>query len=437
LKVEKEQLSTSQWALTVEVDQTQAEAELESELQRLQRESNMPGFRKGKAPLSLIRQRFAKALEVDIMRKHLFDYYDEALKDAGLPEPVAPPEIEIIQFETGQPLIFKATVDVRPPVELGNYEGLTVVHERVEVGEAEVDQQINRMREDQAVLSDDDKPAGPDSLIEADLQELDAGMVPVIGHKREGMMIDLSRGSDDLRNSLVGSRPGEVRNVMAPRLQNSPTEPKVFDRLQVTIKSIKHKELPEINDEFAKSLAPDLEGLSGLRQALRKNLQAEIDATSYQRMSHLLVHQIVDSTRLDVPESMLNNYLGRIVSDVVKRAQSSGGPPVDEALIRDRYRGNALWDLRWYLIRKAMADKEGLKITEEDVSKELERMAAASGKKLKTLQALYSDEKKRDQMEDDLLERKILQYLISKARVIDRTVTYEEFFTKPEDEHQH
>lgn len=437
MKVEKEQLQTSRWALTVEVDQTQAEAELESELKKLQQETAMPGFRKGKTPMSLIRQRFAKAIEVDVMRKRLGDYYEQALKEAGIPEPVAPPDIEIQQFETGKPLIFKAVVDVQPPVELAGYEGLTVVRERVEVGETEVDEQIQRLREDQAVISDDDKPAGQDSLIEADLQELDAGMLPVIGHKREGVLIDLNRGSADLRNAIVGVKTGETRNVMVPRQPSQVHEEKKFDRLQVSVKSVKHKELPEINDEFAQSLNPELAGVAGLREAIKKNLQIEVDGLSYQRMSHLLVHQIVDNTRLDVPESMLNNYLDRIVADVKRRGQQSGSAPVDEVAVRERYRSNALWDLRWYLIRKAIADKEGLKVGEDDVQTELERIATASGKKLKMVQAMYADEKKRSQIEEDLLERKILQLLVSKARVIERTVSHEEFFTRAEGEHAH
>jgi trigger factor len=437
LKVEKESLGASRWALTVEVEQTEAEAELESELVKMQQEANLPGFRKGKAPLSLIRKRFAKALEVDIMRKHLFDYYEQALKEAAIPEPVAPPDIEIEQFETGKPLIFKATVDVQPPVELANYEGLTVVRERVEIGETEVDMQIERLREQQAVVSDDPGPATPTSLIEADLQELDTGMLPVIGHKREDVLIDLGKGSVHLSEKLTGIQTGESRNVMVPLQKTKENEEQKYDRWQVSVKGVKRKELPEINDEFAKSLDPNLEGITGLRDAIRKNLQAEIDGMSYHRMSHLLVHQIVDNTRLDVPDSMLNNYLDKIVADVKKRAKDSGGQPVEETIVRDRYRGNALWDLRWYLIRKAIADKEGLNVTAEDVQQELERMAAVSGKKLKIVQATYADEKKRDQLEDDLIERKVLQLLVSKAQVIDRTLSYEEFFNKPEGEHQH
>jgi trigger factor len=437
LKVEKESLGPARGALTVEVDQTEAETELESELAKMQQESALPGFRKGKAPMSLIRKRFAKALEVDIMHKRLYDYYEQALKEAALPEPVAPPDLEIQQFETGKPLIFKATVDVQPPVELANYEGLTVVRERVEIGETEVDMQIDRLREQQAVVSDDSGPASPTSLIEADLQELDTGMLPVIGHKREAVLIDLGKGSAQMSEKLTGIKTGESRNVMVPKPKTQENEEQKFDRWQVTVKSVKRKELPEINDEFAKSLDPNLDGVAGLRVAISKNLQAEIDGMSYHRMSHLLVHQIVDNTRLDVPDSMLNNYLDKIVADVKRRAQTSGGPPLDETLVRDRYRGNALWDLRWYLIRKAVAGKEGLSVSEEDVQQELERIAAVSGKKLKIVQATYADEKKRDQLEDDLIERKVLQLLVSKAQVIDRTLSYEDFFHKPEGEHQH
>jgi len=438
LKVEKEQLDASHWQLTVEAPTDDAQAELEAELQKMQQQSELPGFRKGKVPLSLVRQRYAKALEVDLLRKRLMNFYDQAVKEAGIPDPVALPDIEVKQFEIGQPLIFTAKVEVEPPVELAPFEDLTVVRERIAVSEEDVDKHLERLREHQAVLQDTEDPAGADSLLEVDLQELDAALLPMIGRKREGVVLDLGKSSPEFRASLEGVQAGQSRNVSLSIPTMQPNQPPRTESYQVNVKSVKRKELPEVNDEFARSLGPDIQSVQDLREVLKRQIQAEADRVSFQRVSHLLVHQIVDHSRLDVPESMINNYLDRLVENARASAQHNDQQgPVDEVLIRDRYRGQAVWNLKWYLIRKRIAEREGLTVGEDELQREFEQMATATGKKLKQIQALYDDARRRENLVDDMLERKILGFLMSKAQVVERTVPYEEFFARDQEEHEH
>jgi trigger factor len=437
LHVEKEQLTASRWALTVEVPAEETERQLEAELVKFQREADLPGFRRGKAPLALIRKRFGKTMETDFLRKRLLDYYEQAVKTSGIPEPVAPPEIDILKFNSGEPLVFKATVDVQPPVDLADYEGLTVVREKAVISDSDVDEQIERMRERQAVIHDDPAPAGNESVVEVDLQELDSAYLPVIGRKRDGVIIDLGRSSAEIRDSLRGASAGEVRRVTTQQKTPSPGEkPPEPQHFQVTVKSVKRKELPALDEDFVKSIDPELTDLKALRETVRNYLQHEADMISFQRMSHLLVHQVVDHSRLDVPESMVKNYLDRIVADARQGAEKNG-EPFDEMLIRDQYRGRAVWNLKWYLIRKKIAEKEGLTVTEEDIQKELERLSAASGKKLKAVQAMYSDERKREQLTDDLIERKVLNLLMTKANIIEKNLSYAEFFRSENHDHVH
>lgn len=437
LHVEKERLTASRWALTVEVPPEETERQLASELLKLQKEANLPGFRRGKAPLALIRKRFGKTLEMDILQKRLLDYYDQAVQKSGIPEPVAPPEIDILKFESGEPLVFKATVDVQPPIEVAEYDGLTVVREKAVVNEADVDEQIERMRERQAVIHNDAAPAGNDSIVEVDLQELDSAYLPVIGRKRDGVIIDLGKSSAEIREALRGAGAGEVRRVTTQPKAASPGEkPPEPQHFQVTVKSVKRKELPALDDDFIKSIDPELTNLNALREVVRNYLQHEADMISFQRMSHLLVHQVVDHSRVDIPETMVQSYLDRIVADARRGAEKSG-EPFDETLIRDQYRGRAVWNLKWYLIRKKIAEKEGLIVSEEDIQKELERLAAASGKNLKAVQAMYSDEKKREQLADDLIERKVLNLLMTKANVIEKNLSFEDFFKSENHDHAH
>lgn len=436
MKVQKEQLGSARWRLNVQVETEEVWADLELELQKLQKETALPGFRRGKAPLSILRQKFAKSVEADILRRRLFEFYGQALKEAEIGETLSSPHIDLVQAEAGKTLIFNAVVETEPPIELASYEGLTVARERVQISDEAVNQHLDRLRERQAVLHEDPSPAGPQSLLEVDLQELDSGHLPIIGHKRENVLIDLSKSSPEFRESLLGIQASQSRNVAILKPPSSPNDPKKYDQFQVTVKAVKRMEMPELNDEFARSVDANLQDISQLREAVRNMLQNEVDSIAYQRIAHLLVHQVVDNSRLDVPEGMLNDYLDRLVEDANRKHRPQDGP-FDEQLYRDRSRGGAVWNLKWFLLRKKIAEKEGLQAAEEEIESEYQRLAALLRKPLKEIKTLFSQGSKRGQLEDDIIERKILQVLISKSRVIDRTVSYEEFFAKSEADHHH
>lgn len=437
MKVEKEQTGSSRWVLTVEVAADDTQKEVETELTKLQKETQMPGFRRGKVPMSMVRKRFERTLQLDVLKDKIGEYYRQALKESDIGEPVAMPDIEIIQLEADKPLIFKATVDVEPAIELAPYENFTVVREKVEIGDDEVEKQIERLRERHAIIEDDPEPASEQSLLEVDLQELDAGYVPLIGHKRENVTIDLSRSSSDFRESLLGIKAGESRNVSLLRPPISPEGEKKNEYFQIAVKAVRKKELPAIDDEFARQIGKDIKDLKELKNAVRTELERQVEVMSYQRMSHLLAHQLVDNTHVDVPEKMLSEYLDRLVEDARKRTEGSEDQTFDERLIRDQFRGKAIWNLRWYLTRKKLAQKEGLEVLEDDLQREYERIAAAAGKKPKQIQALYAEGNRRIQLEDDILERKILNLLTSKAKVIERKVSFDDFFARDAVEHNH
>ncbi|MFH1861789.1 MAG: trigger factor [bacterium] len=435
MKVEKEQLGASRWALTVEVPLEEIQTEVEEELEKLQQTTEMPGFRRGRVPLPLIRQKYTKALQVDLMQKHLGDYYERALQEAQIGDPVASPEFDIVQFDLEKPLIFKAVIEVQPPIEVASYEGFTVVRELTEVTEEEVEKHLQRLRENYAIIEDDSEPVGPTSILEADIQLLDSGFLPIIGQKSEAVTIDLSRSSPEFRDSLLGIKNGEDRNVSILIPPKTPQDPKQYDHYQIRVKAVKRKVVPELNDDFAKKVKPDLENVQALQDTLKKQMQAQIEAISFQRMVHLLVHQVVDNTRVDVPERMVQDYLDRMAADARKDLSSEENEKFDEPYFRDQLRGRSTWNLKWYLIRKRIAENEGITISDDDFQKEYEQIAAGTGKNLKIVQAQFSDERKRSRLEDDLLERRVLQVLVSKAQVIERSVTFQEFFTERGHEH--
>lgn len=437
MKVEKEQLESSRWLLTVEVPFEESQEKIEAELTKLQKEAQIDGFRKGKVPMSLIRKRYEKMLQMEVIHENLGNYYVNALKEAEIDNPVSAPKIDIIQLEADKPLIFKAEVEVKPEITLTDYESLTVVRESAEIGDAEVDLQLQRMRERNAVISEEETPADENSILEADLQELDRGHVAIIGHKQEGVTIDLSKAAPEFRDPLIGVEAGQSRNVTITRPPVSPNDPKQDEFWQVSVKSVKQKQLPELNDEFAKSMGDDINNMDELRERVKIELKKQVDGVAYQRMAHLLAHQVVDNSKLDVPQGMLKEYLDRIVEDARNSEHNVDNGKFDEQFVRNQFKDRAVWNLKWYLLRDKIAENEKLEISEEDLNNEYERIAKAADKKLKQIKAAYSLENREERLKDDMLEQKILEHLVSKAKIVEKKVSFEEFFAKTETEHAH
>ncbi|MBU0517783.1 trigger factor [bacterium] len=437
MKVEKEQLDSTRWLLTVEVPFEESQDKIEAELEKMQKDAQIDGFRKGKVPMSLIRKRYAKMLQMEVIHDNLGNFYVNALKEADFGNPVSAPKIDIVQLEADKPLLFKAEVEVKPEITIAAYDSLTVVRESAEIGDTEVDLQLQRMRERNAVISESEAPADENSILEADLQELDMGHVAIIGHKQEGVTIDLAKAAPEFRDPLIGIEVGQNRTVTIIKPPISPQDEKLHEHWQVTVKTVKQKQLPELDDDFARSMGDEIKDMKDFRERVQIELKKQVDAVAFHRMAHLLAHQVVDHSKLDVPQGMLKEYLDRIVEDARKSEHNVDNGKFDEEFVRSQFQDRAVWNLKWYLLREKISEQENLNVTDEDLEREYERIAQASGKNLKQIKAAYSLEDRADRMKDDMHEQKILQHLVSKAKVVEKKVSFEEFFAKTETEHAH
>jgi trigger factor len=410
-----------QFERIVEVDISEAELQphFEKALLKFRKNIKLEGFRKGKVPLALVKKMYGDAIKADA----LDDVVGSVLADVGRKEdlrPVAPAKIADINYDPKKGLQFKATIEVVPEIELKSYTGLSVEKESYQVDEQDVVEALADVRERMAVMQSVDAAAEENHFIVGDFQLVDNTGVPIIGRKYEDRFLHLNRENDfniSLTEQLVGIKAGEKRRVEILPANGAP-EDKEPESYEITVKEVKSKQLPELDDELAKD-AGDFENLAALQENIRTNLRQSADQNARQQLRHRLIDAILKKNSFELPEAMIDNYLDA----VVENARKSSRPVEDEAELRQQYRATAIWSLKWELVKNKLVEQESLTVTTEEKDKFMQGVAEERGVDLKEVKKAYKGQREQRRLEDDLLEEKVLDLLEQHAKIKERKVT--------------
>jgi len=380
---------------------------LNEKIQELRKEISIPGFRKGKVPSDIIRMRFGKMLLEDILEDAMNDAYKEIVAKENL-EVVGPPEIQEQKWDENDGLEVLLEVQIEPEIELRNYKGLQLTKEIHKIADEEIDATIEHLREENAVVEDIDGEAEAGDYIVADLQEVDAGGVPIVGHKLEYKKIKLGSGEygKDFEEQLLGVKKGEERKV-EQKEEGKP--PKYYS---VRVKDVSRHNLPELSDEFAKDLG-DYESLDDLRKAVQEYLEREYENRSRQNLVDELIDALIAENPFEVPPQMIENSLNNYVEDLKKHLKRD----FDVESFREGQRPLVIRSIKWYMIQKQLAEQENLKVSDEDVDAYIEKMAEETNQSLKKLKAIYSLKNRREKLKDELQEEKIIDFLLKNSEI--------------------
>ncbi|MCT2537921.1 trigger factor [Aquibacillus koreensis] len=374
--------------LTVEVDAEKFDTALDKAFKKVVKQVQVPGFRKGKVPRGLFEQRFGvESLYQDAVDIILPEEYTNAIDETGI-DPVDQPEIDVTQIEKGKNFIFTAKVTVKPEVKLGEYKGLEVEVESVEVTDEDVDNELKQQQERQAELVVKEEGA----IAEGDTVVIDfEGFVDgeaFEGGKAENHSLEIGSGSfiPGFEEQLVGKETGvdtEVE-VTFPEEYHAEELAGKAATFKVKIHEIKTKELPELDDEFAKDVDEEVESLDELKKKIRERLenQKATDADNKKRES--LIEQASDNAEVEVPEAMVKNELDRMLQEFEQRLQMQGMTMdmyyqfsgQDQDALKEQMKEDAGKRVKTNLTLEAIVNAENIEATEEDVNKELESMAS-------------------------------------------------------------
>ncbi len=413
--------------LTIEVDKEAFAAAVEKSYKKNVKKIAIPGFRKGKAPRSIIEKYYGKGIFwEDAVNFVCPDAYEFAVKEAGI-DPVDRPEIDIETLEEDQNLVLTAVVTVRPEVELGEYMGISADKKNYRTKVADVDAEVKAAREKNArMVNVEDRAVKKGDFTVIDYEGFVDG-VAFSGGKGENHNLEIGSGQfiPGFEEALVGAKIGKEKeiNVTFPEEYHAEElkgKPAVF---KVTVKSIQVKELPELNDEFAKDVS-EFDTLEEYKADIKAKLdKANADKTAAEFEGNV-IKEVVDASKVEIPQCMIDSAIEDMMRDFSYRLSSQGlsleqymqftGMTPDA--FKDQYKEQAEERVKSNLVIAEIAKKENIEVTDEDVENELKNMAEMYGMELDKLKEFIKDGEK-ENLKEELKLKKAVTLIVGAAKV--------------------
>ncbi|OGC94859.1 MAG: trigger factor [candidate division Zixibacteria bacterium RBG_16_53_22] len=405
------------WArfLEIELPAENVNSLFASTFEDYRRKAKVPGFRPGKTPAGIIRQRYGSDIRQDVFETLVPRAYEKALIQMNL-VPLNPPKLSDVQFEEGRPLKFKAEFEVRPVVTLNKYTGFRVEKSIPQIGEKEVDDSLNYLRERLAEYHPVQRPTENGDMVIVDMFKKHDKFGRLKEDKLENVEINLgSKGLlEEFQRGIPGMRIGEMKDISVKYPPDYYDTNLAGDQIlyMVIVKEIKKKVLPELNDEFATKVSRS-QNLAELRDKMRESLKRQAQEDATKQMRNEIIKRIIDSNPLDAPISLLDNYLDGIVEDYKQR-----GAAVDEPAIRSEYRSLGENLIRWGYLYYEIARKENIKIDADDRKKWVENFARTYNMTEEEARERLGRARKLEDIDDSILESKVLQFIIDKSEIL-------------------
>lgn len=414
--------------LTVTVEAKEFEKALDQAFKKVVKDVQLPGFRKGRVPRNIFENRFGvESLYQDAVDIILPDAYMKAVEETGI-EPVDQPEVDIEEIEKGKDFVFTAQVTVKPEVELGQYKELEVEEQDIEVTDEDVENELESLREQQAelVIKEEGEVEEGNTVV-IDFEGFMDGE-PFDGGKGENHSLEIGSGQfiPGFEEQLVGKTSGEelTVNLTFPEEYHAEELAGKDATFEVKIHEIKVKELPELDDEFAKDVDEEVETLEELREKKKKELEENKQQEADQRTRETLIEKASENTTIDIPDAMIETELDNMFQEFEQRLQAQGMTMdmyaqfsgQDEAALREQMKEDAEKRVKSNLTLEAIFNTEALEVTDEDAEKELENMAEMYGIEIDQIKQMLGGNT--DAIKSDLTFKKAIDFLVEHSKVV-------------------
>ena len=435
-------LSPCKKQLRIEIDAETVNAKFDAVAKDFRRHAHLPGFRQGKAPLANVMRSYGDKIGEEAKRTLMSDSYAKALKENEL-RPVIMPEVEELQFGHGKPFQYLATLEVTPAFEMPEYIGIEVEKERRSVNDADIAKALDTLREQRVSYADMDRPAGEDDFIVVNF-------TGTIDDKPITDLIKVARGLTEQKNfwlhktqnplipgtveALIGSSKGDKKTVTVTIPDDFVYEEIVGKeaKYEIEVVQVKEKSLPELDDKFAKGFGA--ESMDKLREGVESDLKNELEYSKKKSIRNQCVDKLLGAVNCDLPETIVNEATRAAVHNIVQQNHQRGvGKEIIEEN-KDKIYANAKIDAEVrvkanYILSK-IAEKEGIKVTDQELSRQVAAMAAQQKIKPQKLAQQLKDNGTIYQVQEEIMNAKVIDLLEEKAKVT-------EIDPKPEAEHTH
>jgi trigger factor len=432
MQVHVEEISPVKKRVNIEVPVEQVDAEIEKVYAGIQKRAKLQGFRPGKAPMQLIKRTYSDTMRDEVMHRILEQTLFKTLDEHKI-APVESPTIESDIIEQGAPFKYSAVVEIMPEILLNEYTGLTAKKEAYSPNQDSVEGELRRMQENMAQLVPlaDDAVAENGHTVSADYTFTVAGFPEEdssvedaefeVGAKQVGAKQFLP----GFEEQLVGMKSGETKEIIVilPEGHKNPGVVGKEGVFRVTLKEIKCKELPELDDEFARQFG-EYESIEQLRAKMAEYHEKHEADRIQNELKERIIQALIEKNPLDVPESMVKRQLDHMLENLKNRLQSQRMSiemmGLDESGFRDRFRNEAADKVRGGLLLMALAEKEKITVTDEDLAKRYERIAAGNPEMLGRIKEYYeANHKAKDSIVAEIKEDKAIDFLLKSAVITE------------------
>ena len=404
--------------ITVPVDEITRETE--RVVSNIQQKVRLPGFRPGKAPVSLIRAKFAKQVREDVLENLLPKYFEKKMQEEEL-HPVGRPNVKEVEFKDGEPLKFKAEFEVAPEFELGEYRGVTVHYHEPEVTDQDIDTRIGEIREQKAqYVNVEPRPAADGDYAVMSLDSIAGTAEPV--HQDE---MQLKVGDQDtmpaFTEALRGMTPEEEKefDVTYPDDYGKEQLAGKTVRFRMKLKMIRTKELPELNDEFAQDLG-DYPTFNDLREAVRKAIFQEREHAAQSKAKDELVDKLIEAHDFPVPDVYIERQIEAQLEQQFRSLAERGVDPsklkIDWVKLKEAQRPKALHDVKGSLLVEKIAERESIHATNDEVDHEVQRIAKQEREPVAAMRKKLEKEGILGRIAYQIRSNKTLSFLFEHAR---------------------
>ena len=435
-------LSPCKKQLRIEIDVETVNAKFDVVAKDFRRHAHLPGFRPGKAPLANVMRSYGDKIGEEAKRTLMSDSYAKALKENEL-RPVIMPEVEELQFGHGKPFQYLATLEVTPAFEMPEYIGIEVEKERRSVNDADIAKALDTLREQRVSYADMDRP-----VVEGDF--IVVNFTGTIDDKPITDLIKVARGLTEQKNfwlhktqnplipgtveALIGSSKGDKKTVTVTIPDDFVYEEIVGKeaKYEIEVVQVKEKSLPELDDKFAKGFGA--ESMDKLREGVENDLKNELEYSKKKSIRNQCVDKLLGAVNCDLPETIVNEATRAAVHNIVQQNHQRGvGKEIIEEN-KDKIYANAKTDAEVrvkanYILSK-IAEKEGIKVTDQELSRQVAALAAQQKVKPQKLAQQLKDNGTIYQVQEEIMNAKVIDLLEEKAKVT-------EIDPKPEAEHTH
>ena len=425
LKVQIERLDATQVRLDIEVPPEDVNTALAETYEALRSQVSIPGFRKGRVPVTILKSRFPEYVNSEAVRYLVAPAYEEAISRESLnplSQPVFAPALNELQVKENEPLAFSATVDTRPSISLPNYEELETDKNPVDVPREDVDTYITRLQEQSATFEplDTERPVQDGDCVRVDWEcQLNGERIDAESRQDVDIELGVAAIHEKIEQALIGMQIGDMKSVDIefPEEHTIPELAGKSAQYEIALHAITQKHLPGLDDEFAKDLG--YESYAQLHGLIWNNLVEEEKSIHVDKQKTELLEQLIEKTDIAIPDPLVDQYVQQTLQNVQRQLESERRTPEEAGIDMDTFpaelRKDVIQQTKQSWIFETIAEREGIFVSDDELESEIRRAAEQQNRDAQKYAALLKSSNRLEDLRGHLQHEKIYQFLIQRA----------------------